>query len=224
MPVREADEVTFQLPDALAADDDSLAVELLTTYFGRPFRGPGAYDGAFFDGWSSQRSGAEQPDVFTADDLIAVKFLSIDVSAAAARALLLERRDEFAALLADVGEDRDLAGEPVPLISDWPAWRLDTALQGLPDVGPTTSSKLLARKRPRLVPIWDSVVTELTGTRFTLWEPLRLALRADDKALHRRLERLRRAAGLPGQVSVLRVFDVVCWMEGKRKGLGTRRY
>jgi len=42
-----------------------------------------------------------------------------------------------------------------------------------------------------------------------LWEPLRLALRANDDALHHRLLRLRTAAGLPEQISALRVFDVI---------------
>ncbi|MEV6558557.1 DUF6308 family protein [Nocardia sp. NPDC051756] len=41
----------------------------------------------------------------------------------------------------------------------------------------TTASKLLARKRPRLLPIWDSVVAGVFGTRnhhlVPVWEALR---------------------------------------------------
>ncbi len=92
-------------------------------------------------------------------------------------------------------------------------------LRQLPKIGPTRASKLLARKRPRLRPIWDSVVTSVTGTLDRQWEPLRVALRDNDKALHHRLIRIRGAAGLPAEVSALRVFDVVTWMEGKDRGL-----
>ena len=81
---------------------------------------------------------------------------------------------------------------------------------------------LLARKRPRLRPIYDTVVVAVTGTKRQHWEPMRQALRADDAALHHRLLRLREAAGLSQQVSALRVFDVITWMEGKKRGLGRR--
>ena len=88
-------------------------------------------------------------------------------------------------------------------------------LCALPNTGPTTASKLLARKRPRLRPIYDSVVAAVTGTRDRQWEPLREGLRADGGALHHRLLRLREAAELPPEVSALRVLDVVAWMDGR---------
>ena len=72
-------------------------------------------------------------------------------------------------------------------------------------------------------PIYDSVVSELTGTVATQWEPVRRALRADDFALQRRLLRVREQSGLPEEVTALRVLDVIAWMEGKAKGLGSRR-
>ncbi len=63
-------------------------------------------------------------------------------------------------------------------------------------------------------------MTAVTGTVRAQWEPLRRALREDDKALQRRLVRLRDAAGLPTEVSALRVFDVICW-RGRVKTLGS---
>jgi hypothetical protein len=42
---------------------------------------------------------------------------------------------------------------------------------------------------------------------------------ADDFDLHRRLLRLHAAAGLPADVSALRVFDVIAWLEGKDEAL-----
>lgn len=216
--------MTFIPPDALATGDDTLALSLLAAYFGTPFCGPNAYDGAHFDRWDSLGTRDADTDRFTADDLVAVAFLSVNISASAARQLLRDRAAHFTGLLVEVGPDRDLADEPERHPADWAGWRLMAALRTLPDVGPTRASKLFARKRPRLRPIWDTVVAELTGTWGSQWEPLRLALRDDDRALHRRLVRLRAAAGLPGQVTALRVLDVICWMEGKGKGLGARRY
>lgn len=77
---------------------------------------------------------------------------------------------------------------------------------------------MFARKRPRLRPIWDSVVAEVTHSPKHLTAPLHKSLAADGRELHDRLIRLREQAGLPEQVSALRVFDVVCWMEGKTGG------
>jgi hypothetical protein len=85
-------------------------------------------------------------------------------------------------------------------------------------VGRTKTSKLLARKRPALIPIWDSAIGGVIQTGDYFWEPLRQELRANDAALHRRLLRLRDQAGLARSVTALRVFDVVCWMEGKDRG------
>ena len=215
--------MTFTSPDALATNGDTAALGLLEVYFGTPYCSPSAYGGAHFDQWDSLGTRDADADRFTADDLVAVTFLSVNVSPPAARAILRDRAGELAGLLREVGEDKDLADEPEQHPDEWAGWRLMAALRTLPDVGPTIASKLVARKRPRLRPIWDSVVAELTGTQQSQWEPLRVALRADDLALHRRLLRLRAAAGLPEQVSVLRVLDVICWMEGKQKRLGGHR-
>ncbi|MFV9459969.1 DUF6308 family protein [Rhodococcus sp. NM-2] len=82
------------------------------------------------------------------------------------------------------------------------------------------ATKLIARKRPRLYPIWDSVVGAVLGTERSHLNPVREARRADDGALHRRLLSIRKAAGLPEEISALRVFDVIAWMNGKNRGLG----
>lgn len=208
--------VTFRLPDALATDDTG-ALGLLRRYYGDPF-GSSTYTGAVFDVWDSTGSRTADADRFTADDLVAVTFLSVDTPGPAAIQVLRDSADEINAMLAAIGPDRDLADETDPITPDWPAWRLNSRLRHFHDVGPVIASKLLTRKRPKLLPIWDAVVAKVTGTERDQWVPLRAALAADDRALHARLLRLREAAGLPGLVSSLRVFDVVCWMEGKDKG------
>ncbi len=59
------------------------------------------------------------------------------------------------------------------------------------------ATKLIAGKRPRLYPIWDSAVSEALGAGRAHLNPVREALRADDAALHRRLLSIREEAGLP---------------------------
>jgi hypothetical protein len=207
--------MTFRLPDALQTPDDSAAIGLLTRYFGQPYLTPGCADGAYFDTWAVD----SDPFRFTADDLIAIKFLSVEAPKTAVRVLLRDRSDEFSNLLTALGNDRDLADEEKRLDNGWPGWPLMRELGKIPGVGITTASKLLARKRPRLRPIWDSVVAAVTDTVRRQWEPVRVALRADECALHRRLLLLRAQAGLPDAVSALRVLDVIAWREGKDRGM-----
>ncbi len=80
------------------------------------------------------------------------------------------------------------------------------------DSGQPRPGKLLARKRPRLIPVQDSVTEAVLGVSSNYWSLLNAALRADDRALHRRLVDLHQRAELPDAVSVLRVFDVLAWM------------
>ncbi|MGY1746756.1 DUF6308 family protein [Blastococcus sp. SYSU D00695] len=212
--VRQPARVTYRLPDSLCGDDDSRALRSLRTYYGTG--GRGAYTGSYFNAWGRE----QDPDRFSADDLIAVSFLSVYIPAMAARAILQTEAEHFDAMLRAVGPDRDLSLENEPGTSEHPAWRLEMELRRLDGVGRTKASKLCARKRPRLFPIYDSVIGAVTGVgpADPQWEPLRAALRADEGRLSRRLERLRTEAGIGDDVSVLRVYDVICWMEGKDKG------
>lgn len=206
------------LPPALAETDDTAALGLLRTYYttGTSYAAGVAYTGALFDTWAGEgaRTG---PSVngFCADDLVAVTFLSVQVRPRAAAILLDQQVDRYNEMLARVEANRDLIdvteGE---ITSDWPAWQLHDALRELPDVGWVIAGKLLARKRPRLVPIYDSVVRTVVRHPDNYWEALRLALCKNGGALHDRLLRLRELAGLSEQVSALRIFDVVAWMSG----------
>jgi hypothetical protein len=201
------------LPKTLTGTDDTAAVALLECYYGTGAHAHhGSFTGAWFDTWDSTGTRADDVDWFTADDLVAVSFLSVDIPPAAARQLLDTEAAKFSELLVELGPDRDLVEETYPWEDDWAGSRLWSALRALPDVGSTRASKLYARKRPRLRPIYDTVVERVIGQN-RLWEPLRAQLQADP-ALHPRLEGLREQAQLPEAVSALRVFDVLAWMEG----------
>lgn len=204
----------MRLPELLQDSDDRRARAVLSRYYGTGmYTHPSPFTGSRFDSWDSSRTRCADRHRFTADDLVAVTFLSVDVPARAAIQLLDSRAHTFRELLEQLGEDRDLVEESDAWGNDWAGWRLWKELMSLPGVGATTASKLLARKRPRLRPIYDSVVAEVVSST-QLWEPLR-ALLSSSPELHERLLRLRHDADLPDEVSALRVFDVVAWMEGK---------
>lgn len=204
----------FRLPQALSAPDDSRALAFLNAYYAPALK----YTGSAFDTWDTTGTRGADRDRFTADDVIAVKFLSINVPARAAHALLTTRANEFSDLLVELGDDRDLVDEPA-IDDTYIGWKIMTALRSLNGVGPTTATKLLARKRPRLRPIWDSVVTRLTDTYEEQWEPVRAALTESTNGtrLHDRLLGLRQASNLPDDVSALRILDVIAWMEGTQE-------
>jgi hypothetical protein len=202
----------FRLPEVLDPARREAAADVLACYYGLGAHGAHAsFTGARFDAWDSTGTRALDVNRFTADDVVAVSFLSVFVPPRAAAILIEDPDREFTRLLEAV-PDRDLVEERAPWPADWPGWALHRALLDLDGVGATTASKLLARKRPRLRPIYDSVVAKVTGTE-QLWDGLRRTLLAEDW-LHPHLVKLGEASGIPSAVPPLRVFDVLAWMEG----------
>ncbi|WP_430335050.1 DUF6308 family protein [Rhodococcus sp. ACT016] len=208
--------MTIRLPKVLSSGGDTAAVEVLRTYFTEPLVKTGYLrSGARWDTWDSTGTRDRDANVFTADDVVAVSMLSVEVSPDGAQILLRERRDEFAGLLADVGPDRELVDEADELTPESPVLRLEDALWTVPSIGRTVASKLIARKRPRLFPIYDRVIGEVLGTKQAHLEPVRQALRANDGELHRRLVSLREQADLDEAIPALRILTVLAWMQLK---------
>ncbi|MFI7165459.1 DUF6308 family protein [Rhodococcus erythropolis] len=194
--------------------DDAGAVDVLQEYFTRPLRKTGYLrTGALWDSWDPSGNRDRDANIFTAEDLVAVTLLSVQVPAQGAFFLLGENNAELNRLLADVGPDRDLSNEPDPFTPESPVWRLETALREIHGVGRTMASKLIARKRPRLYPIYDDVIGRELGTKAAHVEPVREALH--DGELHVRLLDLRVRAGLDDAIPAIRVLDVLAWMQGK---------
>ena len=191
------------------------AAALLRRYFTpRPV---GRFTGAHFERRGGSCDRPEVADEFTAEDLIAVSMLSVTVVGDAALEILATRQRRLHEMLRAIPTDVALADLPAAdLGDDWPVRPLYREILAILDVGETTACKLLARKRPHLVPILDSVVTqELSIVHGLFWLPLHDWLTADDRANHLHLESLRSRAGLGPDISVLRVFDVLTWMTGK---------
>ncbi|MFJ9544382.1 DUF6308 family protein [Streptomyces sp. NPDC101225] len=95
------------------------------------------------------------------------------------------------------------------------AWSLLSEQYG---VNWVIAGKILARKRPRLLPVYDRVVRCAVGRPSSFWLALHVALREDDGALHRQLLKLRQAAGVAETVSALQVCDVAVWMNHRAVG------
>jgi hypothetical protein len=166
--------------------------------------------------------GGDQPDVqnvITAEDLVAVSMLSVQVPPRAALSILDEARDHIGRQLAEIPVDVDLVNADDSLIgSRSAANQLWDNLVRFPGVGPVTAGKVLARKRPRLIPVVDSVVLRALkhpGTGY--WRDLRHHLQADDHRLHGFLTGVLCDVRLDGRVSVIRAFDVLVWLTGKNR-------
>jgi Family of unknown function (DUF6308) len=79
--------------------------------------------------------------------------------------------------------------------------------------GPITAGKLLARKRPHLIPVYDNRVRDVLGRPRpdnSWWRDLWCQL-VNDQSLAAHLRAVRSRAGAD-HMSLLRVFDVMCWM------------
>jgi hypothetical protein len=73
---------------------------------------------------------------------------------------------------------------------------------------PAAAGKLLARKRPRLVPVTDKIIVARVGPAGQTWRAPRHCLQ--DESLRRAIEAL--WARHARTASVLRLLDVVLWM------------
>ncbi|MFG2383250.1 DUF6308 family protein [Streptomyces avermitilis] len=204
--------LTHRLSSLITADQ---AVSNLRRYFSTGLLHEAVpFTGSRFEHLAGGGDRQAVANVVTADDLIAVQTLSVRVPTQIALDLLDgELGVRLSKLLSSVPFDIDMveaeAADLAKGSSADTAWRV---LCDRPGIGWVTAGKLLARKRPRLLPVYDQVVRCVLGRPKSFWLNLHGALRADNHALHRELMALRQSADLPETVSVLRICDVVLWM------------
>ncbi|MFH5880247.1 DUF6308 family protein [Arthrobacter sp. NA-172] len=220
----------MKLPDILSEARIDDAAKLVRKYYGKTFKDGLPRTGSRFDTWAGGGDKKEVANRITADDIVAVSFLSIDFPPQAAIGLLDSHADKATEILecipanidlAEVkGEDREaLIGNESAAQKLWELLRGTSASRW--GVGPTTASKIRARKRPRLIPIYDSVVGPLMGLKDSAgqWNTWHEAL-AGDSPLPQRLTVIRELSGISEHISNLRTMDVVLWMHGKNLGMG----
>ncbi len=202
------------LQSLLAVISDDQAVRDLRSYF---IGGTGSppFTGARFEVLDGGGSRDDVRDRITPWDILAVQCLSVTVPAAVAVDLIdgvLGR--QLGALLHDIPTNVALGDADASIhVSDRSsadqAWRL---LDAQDDVGWVIAGKVMARKRPHLIPVWDKVVRCAFGRPRNAWLWLDDLLRQQDSELKTRLDELHRAAELPDSISRIRVLDVVIWM------------
>jgi Family of unknown function (DUF6308) len=163
----------------------------------------GAYAAHSFD-----EGGAVSPNEFTDSDFLAVGFLDTPIKALSYRQLK-ERRTELTALLSKVSAKVplwEMSGATYEAANS-----LNSALRDIDGLGPTRVSKLMARKRPRLIPILDSRVREFfEGQTENFWMPLSIAL--EDEVLRKDIDALQSGDETAYKLSTLRLLDIAIWM------------
>ncbi|WP_328625630.1 DUF6308 family protein [Streptomyces sp. NBC_00353] len=211
--------------------DEEKGVRLLVEYFTRRrSRGDLFYSGAHFERVGGGGDAQHVADRFDSNDLVAITTLSVSLEPHGAINLLTDPDGHWARLLSLIPRDARLEnpGSDALIAEGGPAWELWERLAGSkqhpskPDgSGPVVAGKLLARKRPHLIPIYDVRIKQLferPKKDHSFWAALAAALRADNGALHNQLVRLRDKAAIGEDIGVLRVFDVIAWMYQGRQG------
>ncbi|WP_448223059.1 DUF6308 family protein [Gordonia iterans] len=189
------------------------ASAVLHAYF-EESQGSPTFTGAQFERFDGGGDRSEVVNQITMADLVALSLLDTPVSGGAALGLLGPLESEISSLLERVPADLDLGqiqhrAEYTEVMQ--PMNELWSRISGQPGMGRTRTSKLLARKRPRLQPVIDSVVSEALGHkgsnfRLTLWSQLRT------EGLEEQLASARSGAGIDADIALLRCFDVLMWL------------
>jgi hypothetical protein len=228
----------LEFPDELL--DRQYALMLLAGYFRQDAEGY-VYSGTAFDTYPDAAA-SEQPgtrpathppavNAVTDSDLVALSLLSIRVTGYQALIITGRLAGRIHDLLAQIPPDARIEDEDADklLARGEPAWELWQLLRDVKDrrtnrrLGPVAAGKLLARKRPGLIPIADSCTSKAfsrkaSGQDVTWWDDVRSALRdpwpaANGVTLWQYLADLRAAAGVT-HLPILRVLDILGWMHG----------
>ena len=188
------------------------------------------FTGRMFDLLDGGGDRADLKNVYTCCDLVAVECLSVRVPSNAAIELLNPKGlgGQVSALLEKIPTNIDLGTSAAsghiqhgsksnPGCSAEELWYL---LYSLDKIGPVIAGKLVARKRPQLIPVLDSV----TMCAYNFADP-DCAWTEIDELLKQQVGsttlldtlsavRAQAAQSTPeiGQVSLLRVLDVILWM------------
>jgi hypothetical protein len=160
-----------------------------------------------FAGQTFDSLGNNPPDQIIPDDLLAVTLLDVRWTPLAVRHLLDNQAAKVTELLHMIDDETEIWAPEgsKQLGAVEPLWDL---LYKLPGVRDTRASKLLARKRPRLIPITDSIIVSAVGTPGQTWATLYYCFQ--DDRFRQSVESLRPEN--TERISLLRIFDVAIWM------------
>ncbi len=216
--VRESEADTVATPEPALSSQRRFVVDLADWFEANAKQIVEDYDRYFtsFTGrWFEHFGSVGDPNRFDASDLVAVETLSVQVPTEAAAKLLVTEPDRFNELLRQIPLSVDIWDASRETLQDGPAAELHTLLRTLPGVDWVIAGKLLAAKRPRLIPILDNKVKDLLQpptSRFwiSMWDEL-----SDES---RRVTVAQVCADAPADVSLLRRIDVALWMAATQHG------
>ncbi|MFL0458553.1 DUF6308 family protein [Brachybacterium paraconglomeratum] len=211
--------------DALHQIDPEKGKQLAAQYFEESysFPGTGTFTGSHFESFA----GAPNPvNEVTAADLLAVQTLAVTVSSRAALGILETYAQRISELLSDIdptlkleevrdeGDFEAVLGKNSSAQALWDLLRRNNPEAKRWNLGATTASKIMARKRPHLIPIDDSVVTRVIGRgTASSWRMWRDELLADNYLIERADEIKEHVERT--DLSTLRALDIVLWQYGK---------
>lgn len=193
----------------------------------RSFEQPTAENGRI--GYTGRRferfeGGGDRPqtrDVITSADVLAVTLLGVEHGIGrVAIATIEEKRAEITGLLSQIPVtalhevDYDVIG---PKSAAWDLWSLLCRAGG--EHRSVTAYKLLARKRPALLPVYDTVVATQLGNPYDVW-CCYWTWFDDDPSRVDAAEALRADVGNISDISLLRCLDVALWMLGTGRSGG----
>lgn len=168
----------------------------------------------FFAGRHFTSLGPNPQDQFDPADLLALALLDVPVSwKAVVEILVQDNAHQYAQLLADIPDDVDLwdcRDQQLEAVTQ--LWQRLRAIGG---IGWVRAHKLIARKRPRVHPVYDQVVRtwfqQPGGVRYGLREVL------GDQGLRGELaDRLTPPPPSPDELPLIRLIDIAVWMLGSR--------
>jgi hypothetical protein len=221
---------------AWIANNPQKVVKHLHTYFASDDQ---TFLGRYFEPLAAQAA----PTQFDGFDLAALWSLSVRINRPGRQQLLHDRADELGELLTRCANTVRLGSGRLPLTPDdidaltaknSPFVELWNALLGIDNVGVTKASKLMAAKFPHLIPVWDSQVKALLGSKSDnkIWRPIHELLGERHGADNRTVAQLLNEPALEllatdekrkalrtalEPVSILRRLDVVLWMQSQPK-------
>lgn len=148
------------------------------------------------------------PNLFTTTDLLAVTLLDVALPPDSIRRVLDTEGGSLSELLAAIPADVDLWNATDDDLAN--AEALYWSLRKLHKVGRTRASKLMARKRPKLIPVIDSVIHTALALGDDTWSELRACL--SDPAVRESIEHIRPKHAPKVSISTLRLLDAAVWM------------
>ena len=184
--------------------DGSFAKSSLEAYFFMH-----AYTGSSFETFCGN-----DPDNFTAEDIVAVSMLSVNIPPSASRWILGDGKKPLNLLLQEIDGKLSIDSSKADLSrcsTEWNQWKSIDFLWG---VGPTKNSKLLAAKRPFLFPIYDQHVAKaLQLSPDDYWQPWQEFMWSENGHKATKIVKQMAESLDKPNLSPLRLFDIVIWMQ-----------